>query len=494
MPYLNKGAAIVLPRETPSSYEVMQDLQRQNQLHQQIQEKKQQEEQGRQNALITYMGQNFDPSDFDGLLGQQLQSVRTKYAQLIKDNPYMNNADLTLAMQKDLGKLSQWNQGIKMGREAIKQQAEAYKGMKGVDYGGAEKAALNNFLFKKGEDGKPQLRGADDLQSPDGIVHKTIYDNPNLFVTDGADIWDDLKNTQVSTEGKTYKYTDSRKGQRDKEYSISYYQPYQKIVHADGSDPKVVTKSTQAKGLDGSPMFEKGENGSKVPMMIADDEAYQHYISNPMRELTLRKKYMQTPEAKQFSPDSPAGEILMRKMALKDIESLNPVKKEVRDITKEQPVINIHNSGNGSGSGSSKGDVDINDLYHQIKSVNVEITHGKIKATPFNELPIAAQTTLMNLARNQKGVDPTSINVLNNEDLYIKKDANGNPVALMKASKKREPNEDDEQIAPLSFKDVNLMKGVNSSVKERQQVLHKSEDQQQPKPAFVFPGGKPKKF
>lgn len=470
MPYLNKGAAIVLPRETPSSYEVMQDLQRQNQLHQQIQEKKQQEEQGRQNALISYMGQNFDPSDFDGLLGQQLQGVRTKYAQLIKDNPYMNNADLTLAMQKDLGKLSQWNQGIKMGREAIKQQAEAYKGMKGVDYGGAEKAALNNFLFKKGEDGKPQLRGADELQSPDGIVHKTIYDNPNLFVTDGADIWDDLKNTQVSTEGKTYKYTDSRKGQRDKEYSISYYQPYQKIAHADGSDPKVVTKSTQAKGLDGSPMFEKGENGSKVPMMIADDEAYQHYISNPMRELTLRKKYMQTPEAKQFSPDSPAGEILMRKMALKDIESLNPVKKEVRDITKEQPVINIK-TGNGSGSGANK-EVQINDLYNEIKKVKTRIVNGKLRGIPFNALPIPAQTALMNVAKNQVETgDALNIQKLNNEDLYIKEGADGS-YTLMKAAEKRKISEHDDQVAPLNFKDVNLLKGVNSSTKERQTVLN----------------------
>jgi hypothetical protein len=324
-----KGYAVTLPNQFPSSFDVMQTIRQQNDgwRRQQIQERK--EEEARQAALTHLVGQNFDPKDYDTALDKQVSDLNNSYAQLIHDQPNLSQADLSMLMRKDLGNLSQYNNSLKLARASIKEQADAFK-LKGIDYNGAERAALSQFLYKRDDKGNLVLRKPDELQAPDDMVRGILYNNPGHFLTKGADVWDDLKGTQVSSEGKDYTYTDKRRGSVTKNYDFSFYQPYQKLQHAEGKDPEIVPRSQTVNLQDGT------------PVQIADDQAYAHYMKDPVRELALRKRYLADPKHKGIDPDSPQGEVLLRGMVLDDISQIGPVKKQITEKTKAQPIIRIH--------------------------------------------------------------------------------------------------------------------------------------------------------
>jgi hypothetical protein len=308
MPKTDSGLAFVLPRDTPSTWEVQNTLYQRRIQRQKMAEAEQQKKDARSNAMNNYVGQNLDEKDYDGLLHEQLQGLRTKYADFVRKNPGATNADLQLAMSKDLGDLSRWNQLLKAGQAGIDQEVQGLKNT-GIDQGKLKKLATQEFLYKQDpQTGAWSLKGPDELDPQKSWVNQAMEKNPDFFVdVDDPNPLGDMKGANKVTEGNVYQYTNAHGGSETRKYRLGYYPQYQKIDAKPGKDPVVVPRLTQAQDPETGEPIKVGDK----PLMVADDEAYGNYMHDRERRLKALGKFKQQ-YGHNADPNSKEDELLLK--------------------------------------------------------------------------------------------------------------------------------------------------------------------------------------
>jgi hypothetical protein len=274
----------------PDTFTVMETLRQRAERQRQLAEQKRLQGEARRMALNQYVGQNLDEKDYDALLGEQLQGVKQKYAQLLTQPgaENMSTADLAVLMGKDLQNLSQWNQGLKQGKEAIATQAKDFKG-DGVKQGTLEKAALHNFLYKKDDAGKWTLKSPQELDLSKNWVQETLESTPQFFV-DNPDDRSQIqpKASEAFQDADKHTYQNSRGGKVKEDYDIRYFPQWQRLVKPANGRPYVEPRGEFLLNEDGSKVVDPN---TKQPIQVAETEVFKNFMKDDTSRLRLLAQF-----------------------------------------------------------------------------------------------------------------------------------------------------------------------------------------------------------
>lgn len=186
----NPGSwAVVLPdKSAQMQNQLLSTLYTRNMQQQRIQSLQQQRELVRNQNLTKFLGENFKDSNYatgtaaDPVINQMTSDAREKFAKVIHDNPNMDEAELEMQMQQELGKISQYSSKIKAGKQAIDDQTGRLANEPGVDVAGLRNGAMTNFLYNVDPGGSKTLRSLDQLDPSKNYVNDTLSNSPELYV------------------------------------------------------------------------------------------------------------------------------------------------------------------------------------------------------------------------------------------------------------------------------------------------------------------------
>lgn len=186
----NPGSwAVVLPdKSAQMQNQLLSTLYTRNMQQQRMQSLQQQRELVRNQNLTKFLGENFKDSNYatgtaaDPVINHMTSDAREKFAKVIHDNPNMDEAELEMQMQQELGKISQYSSKIKAGKQAIDDQTGRLANEPGVDVAGLRNGAMTNFLYNVDPGGSKTLRSLDQLDPSKNYVNDTLSNSPELYV------------------------------------------------------------------------------------------------------------------------------------------------------------------------------------------------------------------------------------------------------------------------------------------------------------------------
>lgn len=148
--------AVTLPDQTAKNSQMMQMLWQHNYQQQRMAGLQQNRELARQAKSAQFVDANLKDANYatgtaaDPLINNMTAAARQKYADLIHKNPNMDEGDLEMQMQADIGKISQYSAAIKAGRKQIEDGVQHYKDQPGIDVDALRNGAMTNFLNQGG--------------------------------------------------------------------------------------------------------------------------------------------------------------------------------------------------------------------------------------------------------------------------------------------------------------------------------------------------------
>ncbi len=306
----NPGSwAVVLPDKAPQQVsQLMQTLYTRNMQQQRQQALMQQRELVRQQNLAKFVGDNFKDANHatgtaaDTVINQLTSTAREKFAKLVHDNPNMDEGELEMQMQKDLGQISQYSAAIKAGRKNIEDGAAHYQQMPGIDADGLKQAAIHNMLYTTDGNGKQTLKPLDQIDLGKDYLGDTLNSNPELFVH-GDDPYTSTIDKFKPTKGGNGVTTEYKGVTTENKYTDQVY-PWQTLKKDDNGRVVGVQTTGQPATVDGQPLTDP-ETGK--PMQIVDDNTFSQF-SGKNNQAAIRRDVNAYITKNGYKPeDFPAG-------------------------------------------------------------------------------------------------------------------------------------------------------------------------------------------
>lgn len=279
----NASWAVVLPDNSGQSNQLMQTLYMRNMQQQRLAGLQQQRELIRQQNLSKFVGENFKDSNYatgtaaDPVINQMTSDARGKFAKLVHDNPNMDEGELEMQMQQDLGKISQYSSTIKAGRAQIDAGAQHYQQQPGIDADALKQGALSNLLYTTDQDGKKTLKPLNQIDLTQDYLHNTLNANPELFVQGDTPYTKSIEDYKPKKGGDT-SITDQAGVTTENKYTDQLY-PWQSLSKDQkGNVTGVQTNSLPATLADGT-VLNDPKTGKPLP--VVDDETYNAHASKP---------------------------------------------------------------------------------------------------------------------------------------------------------------------------------------------------------------------
>jgi hypothetical protein len=315
------GAAVVLPRETGPTGDLIMQLQQQAYQREQQKLRQEQLDQARADSLAKYVGEEFKDKNFatgtaaDPAINGLVGAAKTKYASIIKANPNIPMSDLVAMMSKDISEINQWSSTVKTKNEDIEAAVKALSGYKNIDAPGVRSVAMSNFLFKTDpKTGKKVLKSPAELDMQSDYVSDVLSNNPELVLRSGysPDIAEMVKKMPTSRQDNVVT-TDDNGIKREKGYKAELY-PFQEVKADAKGIPYVAMKSDPSSGLP----------------EIADDSTYAMFND-------LENQTWLNAEVKKMgiSPSSKEGELAKRHLVYGLVKGIQPKEFSPVDKTNE---------------------------------------------------------------------------------------------------------------------------------------------------------------
>lgn len=319
--------AVTLPDQTAKNSQMMQMLWQHNMQQQRMAGLQQNRELARQAKSAQFVDANLKDSNYatgtaaDSLINNMTASARQKYADLIHKNPNMDEGDLEMQMQNDIGKISQYSAAIKAGRKQIEEGVQHYKDQPGIDVDALRQGAMTNFLNQGG------TKVVDDPSKIDlnrNYIDDELQAHPDHYVIGDMPIMNSIEHLKPKKGGDTT-INETAGVTRENKYTDQIY-PYQSLK----TDPKGNVTGVQMNGVpatlsNGQTLTDPDTN---KPMQVVDDNTMKMVMTHGVAAQLKRdtddyiKSHGYKPE--DFTPGSEAYNILGKHILYKKLESLTP--------------------------------------------------------------------------------------------------------------------------------------------------------------------------
>jgi hypothetical protein len=301
-------------------------------------ERKRKEDEARQNALVGYLGKEFDYENYatgtaaDPLVVKQLQETKTKLADIIRKNPGMGAAELMMMAQQDAAKIAKYSAIAKNLNTTIKSGIKEFEDDKGLDAKSLERLALQKAFMKKNDSGQWVIKDPSELEQAmqEDHVGSILTDHPELVTKDNTGFISSLSKIKTNTVGD----------KRDVGYMAELH-PFDEITKDEKGNPSGIRTRQETVQL----------GNTKVPILA--DDAYQMLFNTASSRGTLNKELKRMyPE---LDPRSEEAEIVRRKIALDMVEKNVQGRKFVKETSFD----------------------DRNDEWSRRKSINITVNSDK---------------------------------------------------------------------------------------------------------------------
>jgi len=296
------GNAYIVPEYGQQYLQQLQNYSAANMQRKQEKEAKEAADKQRQDLLYKYVGTSFNDKDYatgtayDPLINKKLLDAKTKYADIIRNNPDINATDLSIMIEKDMSDLNTYSGKVKLINKTNTELASKFKDFKALDAEKLRILALNKAIHKPGS--TTELLDPDEVDASRNYIGEVMDENPELILADESLVrkgYFDKK--QKATIGGTYKV--SKNGFIDnKSYNYDLL-PFQRIQRDAKGD--VVLDN------EGSPVIEvAGETSPLTGRKVVDDKTFADYVADPEQLVYLKAKIKQ---ANQYAKSNGASEV-----------------------------------------------------------------------------------------------------------------------------------------------------------------------------------------
>jgi hypothetical protein len=455
----------ILPNQQPSPIETYQRLKAAN------------DARALQNAK--YLKDTLDFNQFATGLPEYDPVIHQTISDAMKDlsqkaiNPAYSQAQLLLDANNYTQKLSDYSTKARL----IDQQLQALRAEQAKNkYVNAD----NWYKYAKlaaFHDGNGAVRNINDVDPNKNYWDEALHNHADDIINGDGGIGDYIKasdkkpiTTQIQKVNNGIKTTSKYAGEIYPAFNTTIKDPKTGVVTGIGLKSQTI----------------KDAQGNDIN--IADNDTYNLVTSDKYRNAALNKVV----RAQGIDPNSELGEVAKRKalydyLQTKGVGYLNHTGDDVDDSAywrqqnmrdrqdeSERFRLMLKSMNNGNGT---KADTQFNDIYGELQGLKGKYNNAGI---PLNNLSPQAQTSLLNYANTSYGQVPSGetdsqgnpkLRKLNAKDVWVRPNDDGT-FSLMRFQVKNNQHPYDEEIAPLDFKSTNTLKGINSSVKERQAVYH----------------------
>jgi hypothetical protein len=470
MPPLDVSGFVSEAPEFEGLYRASETLEKRKLREEQLQQQKE----GRIASTNKFLADYLDPKErltgtnYDPEIVKQLGDVLQEGSQLAGKGA--NVSDIMMALGPKVNRINEYSTKAKLVNQNIKAATEKLKG-----YGGYNIAALEDEAKKIAfQDEKGGMKDISQVDPSMNYVSEATRLRPEV-VTTGAGLDQFVNKTPVSTTSNNIQ-TSHLGRTRNIKYEATT--PFWMDIQKDQQGNAKLDKNGNPVGLDiiGGPLTDD----QNQPMINPETgEQYHGLATEPFKAIMQHNPdiadYMRGQinthfkEAgakeipKEGSPQWMAmGQYLLgQELKTRDRSSFKTIDQEKASAPAIRMELGYPPYSKGGKGGSGGADTEIRDIYNevdQIASSNDRV--GKDKGAPLNELSASAQGIVLKYARDLTGKD------LDQRDIYIKKEKDGNVFIMDAKNQKR--------IAPINFADVNLQ--ANKGVKSQQKVLQSSPD------------------
>lgn len=328
----NEGSwAVTLPDKSAQvNNQLMNTLYMRNIQQQRLQSLQQQREFMRQQKLTSLLGENFKDSNYatgtaaDPIINQMTADARQHFAQIIHDNPNMDEGELEMKMQQELGNVSKYSAAIKAGAKGIDAMSQHYQTQPGIDLGALKQGALNNMIFTTDAQGNRTLRPVDQIDASKNYMGEELNQHPELYVQGDQPLEKAIEAYKPKKGGDTV-INENRGITTENKYTDQLY-PWQSLKKdAKGNVIGIQTNSQPATLSDGT-VLKDPKTGQ--PLQVLSDEDYNRLQTNGTQAQMRRDVNQYIHENGMKPEDFPTGSegynILAKHVMLGKVDALTP--------------------------------------------------------------------------------------------------------------------------------------------------------------------------
>ena len=275
---------------------------------------RQNEERDRQDALMGYLGKEFDEKNFatgtptDRVINDSLKQMKQNYAGMIMKNPNIRMSELGYMMQTDIEKLNRYSVNAKTVRAGIEDATKGLEADKSVDARAVKLGALNKAFFDQDpETGQYRLKDPDKIELNRNYADEFMQERPDLWVRGNMGIEDWANNQKAEAAGEETT-TDKAGIKRTQGWSANL-RPYQTPER--DAQGKVTGIGIKAQDI-------AFPDGTRMPVL--DKGLYESLINaNRGTKGYLNKMIKQHPVFKDVDLNSDEGDVLRRRFAYEEL-------------------------------------------------------------------------------------------------------------------------------------------------------------------------------
>lgn len=272
----NPGSwAVVLPdKSAQMENQLLSTLYTRGLQQQRLQSLQQQREFMRNEKLSKFLGDNFKDSNYatgtaaDPVINQMTADAREHFAQMIHENPNMDEGQLEMLMQQELGNISQYSAKIKAGKQAIDDQTNRLQNQPGVDVGALRQGAMTSLLYNVDKNGNKTLRPLDQIDPTQNYVTNELNSRPDLYVHGDQPLEKAIEGYKPKKGGDT-QISENRGVTTESKYTDQVY-PWQALQKDAKGNPTGVQVATQGATLPDGTVLKDPSTGQ--PLQVVSDD------------------------------------------------------------------------------------------------------------------------------------------------------------------------------------------------------------------------------
>jgi hypothetical protein len=275
---------------------------------------RQREEADRQDALVGYLGKEFDEKNFatgtptDRVINDSLRQMKQNYTGMIMKNPNIRMSEMGYMIQNDVEKLNRYSVNAKTVRAGIEDATKGLEADKSVDAKAVKLGALNKAFFDLDpESGQYKLKDPDQIDLNRDYTGEFMQERPDLWVRGNMGIEDWVNNQKAEAAGE--ETTTDKDGIKNTSSWSANLRPYQQPLKDESG--KVVGIGVKANAVE----FPDGTR-----MQVLDKGMYESLINaNRGTKGYLDKMIKKNPVFKDVDLNSEEGDLLRRRFAFEEL-------------------------------------------------------------------------------------------------------------------------------------------------------------------------------
>jgi hypothetical protein len=275
---------------------------------------RQREEADRQDALVGYLGKEFDEKNFatgtptDRVINDSLRQMKQNYTGMIMKNPNIRMSEMGYMIQNDVEKLNRYSVNAKTVRAGIEEATKGLEADKSVDARAVKLGALNKAFFDLDpESGQYKLKDPDQIDLNRDYTGEFMQERPDLWVRGNMGIEDWVNNQKAEAAGE--ETTTDKGGIKRTSSWTANLRPYQQPLKDESG--KVVGIGVKANAVE----FPDGTR-----MEVLDKGMYESLINaNRGTKGYLDKMIKKNPVFKDVDLNSEEGDLLRRRFAFEEL-------------------------------------------------------------------------------------------------------------------------------------------------------------------------------